>query len=224
MNPSIKLINILLASQTIRNECFSAFLEHNNFIIDLRNFICYTIGNAENKRIVNCFSFIGQSNSDKMCNYLVKWWNTATFKDYSDDQKFECIEFWVHSGMALRKAFFNYEDKMSLFRSTFIYDEINKKFYRLVNLNSFIHIPIISNYNCFIFSSENRYYLNQKEEKKNKQKRKCKNLQLIEIQKKFIKLLKNKNYSSFIRVTNIKLFNELHNFINLDKDGSTSTI
>lgn len=215
MEPDYKLINLLLNFNSIKNHCSFNFLERHNFKICLNEFICYTIGNSNGRKYINCFKFLAQNCSYKLKNYYIKWWNTGTHEEITNNTIFDSINFWVHSGMTLRKNFFNYEDRMSLFRTTFIYDSVDNLFFRLSYINSYLFIPDQDNYKEIIYSNPNKYYRNNKINNKKQKNKKCKNLQLIEIQKKLNKIIDNKSYKILIKSYNNKLFEEIQNFINL---------
>lgn len=224
MEPNYNLINYLINSNCIKNYCSYNFAERNNFKINLTDFICYTLGNSNNRKYVNCFKFLGESCNYKLKNYYIRWWNSGCFEDIDQNVIFDYVDFWVHSGMTLRKNFFNYEDRMSLFRTTFIYDELTQTFFRLSQLSSFIVIPEMIIFKNIIFSSPEKYYYIEKIKKNKKEiKKSNKNKQLEEIQKKLNKIIVNKNYKYLIKKYNNKLFEELENFINL-QNGDTTTI
>lgn len=218
MDPDNQIINKLINSNSLKNFCSFNFLERHNFKINLNDFICYTIGNSNGRKYVNCFKFLGQNCTYKLKNYYIKWWNTGTFETIDNDTIFESIEFWIHSGMTLRKNFFNYDDRMSLFRTTFIYDSLNQTFFRLSYINCYLFIPELDNFKSIIFSKPQKYYINDKNKLKNKKiisHHKPKNLQLIEIQKKLRVIISNKSYRYLLKSQHNKLFDEIQNFINL---------
>lgn len=225
MQPEIEHLNYLINRPTLRNFCSYDFLERHNFQINLANYICYTIGNSNNQRYINAFQFIGECSCHKLKNYYIRWWNTAEFDEYNKYSHFDSIQFWVHSGMTLRKNFFIYDDRMSLFRTTFIFDPLSKLFFRLSYIIAYIFIPFLSSVNNFIFTTPEKHYFCRKiTQKENKRKTHIKiDPQINELQKKFSKIIKNKNYSRTIRKHNIKLFEELNNFIKI-KDAGTSSL
>lgn len=213
MNPDPCLIKKLINSNSIKNSCSYDFLYLHNFVINLNEFICYTVGNSNGQKYVNCFKFIGESTSFKLKNYYIKWWNTACFNEIDENTEFSSINFWVHSGMTLRKNFFNYDDRMSLYRTTFIFDEVSNTFFRLSFIQAFLKIPKSDNLNQFVFSTPDKYTLILK--RKNNLNIISKELMLIELQKKFKKILQNKLYVRVIKNQKTKLFEELDKFINI---------
>ena len=117
--------------------------------------------------------------------------------------------------MTLRKNIFMYEDRMSLYRSTFIFDELTHKFYRLSYIFNYIKIPEIQNINEYIFTSSDKFYKFNKKIKKVKNNHIINN-QLLDIQKKLNKIMQNKLTFYFLKKNHIRLFEEINNFIILN--------
>jgi hypothetical protein len=211
MIPDIDCLIYLSQNSFIRNFPFEKFLEKNNNNIQLQNFICYTTGVADGKRIVHAFRFIAQSSNSKIKSYLIEWWNTAIHSVYFPHTEFTSIQFWVHSGMTLRKNFFLYQDRLSLFRSTFIHDLRSGNYYRLSYLNHFISIPEINNYQAQIFSQPGKYYYQLKQ--RTKMISEYKSPVEKEIKKLLEKIIKKKNLALYLKKSSSVLFQEIQKFV-----------
>lgn len=218
MDPQIKLIKKLMRLNSIKNQCPYDFLQRHNLRINLVDFVCYTIGNYQGEKYINCFKFLGESCCYKLRNYYIRWWNNATFESINNNTIFSSVDFWVHSGMTLRKNFFNYDDRMSLYRTTFIYDENSDSFFRLSYISSYLVIPSIDLNQTKVYKSIDKYNYIEKRKKNKRQdilSQNIKNPQILEIQKKLSKIINNKIYKFIIKKQNTKLFEEITNFINL---------
>jgi hypothetical protein len=211
MEPEIECIHYLINHTFIRNLPYERFLEKHNLVLNLENFICYTTGSAAGKRIVHAFRFLSQSSNSKIKSYRIQWWNTASFETIDHHSVLQSICFWVHSGMTLRKNFFLFDDRLSLFRSTFIYDRINGFYHRLSALNSFTLIPEISNCNQQIFTAPGKYYFHQRVPRLISTS--SVNPLQEEIRKQLSKLTCRKNVSIYLRKSFPQLYHEIHNFI-----------
>lgn len=208
MEPSVLLINLLLSKNYVKNLSTYNFLERNNYKIEINNYICYCVGIANNKKQIHCFQILGANSNNKLRNLKIKWWNISYLKP-----QFDYVEFWVYSNLSLKKNFFLYEDRMSLFRSTFIYDEVSESFFRLSSLSSYLHFPEMFEVNDFIFISPDENYFSKNKNICNKQEQK--NPIFNEIEKKLTKLIENQIYKNYIKKNHKKLFDELNMFINL---------
>lgn len=211
MEPEIECILYLINHTYIRNLPYEKFLEKKNHVLQLQNYICYTTGIAGGKRIVHAFRFIHESSNSKIKSYHIQWWDTAAHEHIHTHSQFQSICFWVHSGMSLRKNFFLYEDRLSLFRSTFIHDPVSGFYHRLSALSSFINIPEISNCNQQIFSSPGKYYFHQKIPRPILGP--TIDPILREIQRHLSKLLSRKNINIYLRKSFPQLYQEIHNFV-----------
>lgn len=211
MQPDIDCIVYLTRNSFLRNYSFDRFLEKNKNEIPLQNFICYTTGIADGKRVVNAFRIMYQSSNSKIKSYYIEWWNTAAFDVYFPHTQFKSVSFWVHSGMTLRKNFFLYDDRMSLFRSTFIYDMYSGNYYRLSSLNHFIQIPEKSNFREQIFSQPGKCYYYQKERKASPKDHRTPIEK--EIKKLLEKITHKKNLVTYIKKSSPRLFEEIQTFV-----------
>lgn len=211
MDPDLDCIVYLTKNSFLRNFSFERFLERNNNEIPLQNFICYTTGIADGKRVVNAFRFLFQSSNSKIRSYYIQWWNTAAFDIYFPHTEFTSLQFWVHSGMTLRKNFFLYNDRMSLFRSTFIFDIRSGNYYRLSALNHFLSIPEKSNFGQQIYSHPTKFYYYHKEKKSlPKDNRPPIEKEII---KALEKMMSKKNLASYLKKSSPLLFQEIQTFI-----------
>lgn len=211
MEPDLDCILYLTRNSFLRNFSFERFLERHHNEIPLQNFICYTTGIADGKRVVNAFRILFQSTTSKIRSYFIEWWNTAAYDVYFPHMKFTSIQFWVHSGMTLRKNFFLYDDRMSLFRSTFIHDVRSGNYYRLSSLNHFLQIPEKSNFREQIFSQPGKFYYFQKI-----RKTALKESRLPvekEIKRLLEKITHKKNLAMYLKKSSPRLFEEIHSFI-----------
>lgn len=211
MEPDIECLNFLTHNSFVRNFSFDRILERNQNTVPLQNYICYTVGLVGSKRIVHAFRFLYQSPHSKIKSYYIQWWNTATFEHFDDNSVFESVSFWIHSGMTLRKNFFLYDDRMSLFRSTFIFDPYSNHYYRLSAMVNFMNIPEKSNFQKQIFTSPGKFYYYHKKLKTIV--RDQRNPFKTEISKLFQKILVKKNLVSYIQASAPRLFEEVQNFI-----------
>lgn len=212
MEPDTHCLLYLSRNSFIRNLPFEKFLEKNNNQIELQNYICYTTGIANGKKIIHAFRFLYESINSKIKSYYIQWWNTAAFPVINEQSTFQSVQFWVHSGMTLRKNFFLCEDRLSLFRSTFIYDLKSGFYHRLSTLNHFIVIPPISNFRHQIFTAPGKFYYHQRLPKVITAV--PKNPLREEIKKQLQKIISRKNTSIYIRKSFPQLYQEIHNFIN----------
>lgn len=211
MVPDIFCIQYLQENTFVRNIQFDRLLDRHNNKIPLQNYICYTVGIVGTKRIVHAFQFLFQSSNTKITSYYIRWWNTAAHETITFQTEFQQVNFWVHSGMTLRKNFFLYEDRMSLFRSTFIYDPSYGYYFRLINLVDYIEIPIKSNFQQQIFTAPTKFTYNFKH-KINKVNLDREN-QRKHISKILNKILLSRNLKSYVEKVSPSLFREINLFL-----------
>lgn len=210
MFPDTLCLQYLENTTFIRNHSFDKFLERNNNIIALINHMCYTVGIVENKKIVHAFRFLCESPNSKIKSYKIEWWNTAAFERFDLRDNYTKVEFWIHSGMTLRKNFFLLEDRLSLFRSTFIYDPFNGTYYRLINIIAYCQIPEVTNYQEKIYTSPSKFYFSQKMVRKCKQKDSS---HLVnELKKSISKIRENRQQMILLESVSPQLFAEINKF------------
>lgn len=208
MFPNSQCISYLRTHQFIRN--FSA-----NHLYDVRKWqdmsvhVWYCVGIIQGERYVHCIRFLKKSPKPGITSYCIEWFNTAPFSHLSRHEMpthFESVRFWVHSGVALRKNFFLFEDRMSLIRSTFFYDEETKLYYRMSALLHYLEIPDEIPRQIQIYTSSNKCYCFQKRIKKRKfdEESKKKNHFVLSL-KKFVE---NHNHRRYMELHYPKLFEE----------------
>jgi hypothetical protein len=189
MFPSRECIRFLTNHQYLKNPPLSSFLESCNYNIQLDNYICYCVGVIDYQRIINCIRITKKTPTEKITTMHIEWFNPQS--PYS-----EKIEFWVNSGVCLKRLFFLYEDQLNFFRSTFIYSETTNQYYRLANLLNFIQLPEINPTGEKIYNSPMKKYIYKKmitsnPEKINEKRKK-------EVRKSFMNILKRHNMDGFV--------------------------
>lgn len=198
----------------IRNFSVEQFILENNFQFDISNYVIYCVGLIENQRIVHVVKFLGQNNSPGVTSYYIQWFNVACFPIGGlIKHEMDSVCFWVHSGVALRKNFFLFQDRMSLLKSSFIYDAKRDNYYRLVNLVNYLKPNIIENINTPIYSSITKFSFPMK--KTRKQSITTKDKKLLQLQKSLRKTVKNCNSFQYLEKTHIRLFEEITKIINI---------
>jgi len=216
MDIEFDCIRYLTNHAFIRNASYENFVQDNNFFIDLPAFICYCVGIIDGERVVHTVRFIGQSQSPGVTSYFIEWFNSACFTVQELQVKvepFESLFFWIHSGVALRKNFFLFEDRMSLLKSSFIYDKKRSCFYRLIHLLPFLQPRYMDNQRFPIYSSPTKVSFNMKRIKKIEYIKT--NNKLGELQKNLKKVIKNHNSFRYIEIEYPRLFEEINNIIKL---------
>jgi hypothetical protein len=211
MLPDPLCVQFLEANPFIRNVSFDRLLDRYHNVIPINSFICYTVGIVDSKRVVNAFQFLFESSNTKIKSYFIRWWNTAAVPNVNFNSVFESIEFWVHSGMTLRKNFFLYDDRMSLLRSTFIYDPHAQYYYRLINLIDYISIPQKSNYQQQIFTSPSKFNYNFKHSKL--KSKKSVSVEEKQISKSLCKILQSRNQKCYLEKVSPSLLQEIEIFL-----------
>jgi hypothetical protein len=222
MNPDNERIQYLVNTSFLRNFPIDDFLKNNHYEIDLTLFICYCVGIINGKRYVHPIQMLSKTPSPGITSYEIKWWNAAsTCRDTTlpNENEYDSFSFWSHSGVALRKHFFLFEDRMSLIRSTFIYDSITDRYYRLCSLLHYLYIPIVSPTGKSIFTSLTKNYSYQKvaKSKSNETNRKQKE----DVRKYLKKFVKQFNHYNFLDKEYPRLFEEIIKITDTNKHGNT---
>lgn len=198
----------------IRNSAVENFVLENNFAIEIAKHIIYCVGIIDGQRIVHVIKIIGQNNAPGVTSYLIEWFNVAcTPLDEFDLSTIDSVTFWVHSGVALRKNFFLYEDRMSLLKSSFIYDSKRNSYYRLVNLSEYIVPNVHLNIQCPIYSSVSKISFPVKRTKKLATV--IVDKRLSQLQKSVRKTMKSCNSFRYLEKNYPRLFEEMSKIINL---------
>jgi len=192
----------------------------NQNILD-NNLIWYCVGIINHKRYVHCIRFLNRTPKPGITSYFIQWFNTAPFSHLHLDEipdYFESTCFWVHSGVALRKNFFLFEDRMSLLRSTFYYDIKKQTFYRMAFLLPYLEIPEEIPTNKIIFTSSLKSYIYVKRVKKTSYN--AKERQKSEFCKSLRKFFHSHNCQGYIEKSYPKLFQEVVKIIFQDGDST----
>jgi hypothetical protein len=203
MNPDEDCIDFLKTNQYYKNYDCTSILINNK--IALQNYICYCVGSIEDRKFVHCIRILKKSNETGISAYFINWWHI----DLS-----HYISFWVHSGIALRKYFFLYEDRLSFLRSTFIYHQKNRTYYRLSHIIDYLDLPIEAPMYMKIFSTPCKQYtftkIHQKDPKQKKKKQKKLKQYLTKNLKQFCKHL---HHQSQLRESYPNLFQEIDKIV-----------
>lgn len=214
MQPDVECLKFLQSTNIMRNYDCQHFLQANNNEINIEKYMCYAIGNIEGKRIVHSFRILARSSGTKNKCYKIEWFNTAMSPTWHFNQYFDSVSFWVHSALVLRKVFFLYEDRMSLYRSTFIYDENSGTFFRLCSILQYLIIPSLCIYNCQIYTSPNEYFYCHIRAKENNKTIK-KTPQLLELQKQLKRIISKNQNNYYLKTHHQQLSIEIDKFIKL---------
>lgn len=213
--PNINHLHFLRSHTFLRNFPIDSFCSDFNYQIPINNFICYNVGLINGNKYVQSFQILSMFTTG-INSYFIRWWNTAFYEDDPDCLSSSC-EFWIHSGISLRKNFFLFEDRFSLFRSSFLYDPKQGLFFRLFSIEKFFQsnekIP-----NSKIFSSPCKYFMYKKRPLRGKSKR---NLPKKELGKYLNLILKDCNYQNSLEKTYPALFLEIGKVL-IDQNGNSS--
>jgi len=213
MEINFECVHYLTNHNFIRNTSIEAFVLENNFSIEISNHVVYCVGIVDEKRIVHVIKFLGQNNSPGVTSYFIQWYNIACYPlSELGNYEIQNVSFWVHSGVALRKNFFLFQDRMSLVKSSFIYDEKRKNYYRLANLMTYLKPQYLENISSPIYSSPIKISYPMKKNKK--QSILSVDKKLVALQKSLKKTLKNCNSFQYVEKTYPRLFHEINNVIN----------
>lgn len=210
--PNTNCILFLEKNAFVRNISIEKFRMENNSI-DITKYFIYCVGIIDGIRIVHPIQILAKTPHDGVISYKIRWWNNATHI-----LPVKYMEFWIYSGVTLRKNFFLYQDKMSFLKSSFIYDFESKIYYRLQNLLNYLIIPEINPYAIPIYSlptSSYKYY------KFKKHKQKKLNKRYLELQTSCKKFLKKQNEFDYLKINFSLLYEELSKIIS-NKNGYTT--
>lgn len=213
MEININCLRYLSNHSFIRNENVEDFVIENNQEIIVSRFLIYCVGIINSERYVHVIKIIGQTSTPGVTSYLIEWFNTACRPlNEFHSSLIESVQFWVHSGVALRKNFFLFEDRMSLLKSSFIFDNKRKQYYRMSNLLPYLQANYIDNTNYPIYSSPTKISFASKKSKKVKSASiDQKNLVL---KKNLKKVIKSCNSFGYIENHHPRLFEEISKIIN----------
>lgn len=214
--PNIECIHFLRTNVFIRNPSIDSFCARYNYQIPISNFICYNVGFINGEKHVQSFRILSNL-STGINSFYIQWWNTV-FVFQEEDIPNESVQFWVHSGISLRKNFFLFEDRFSLFRSSFIFDEKNKIFFRLFLIEKFFHYEK-NNIPTLIYTTPSKWFLFRPRKSNGIRKRNNhKQKELI----KYLKLiLRECNFQNCLETLHPSLFKEIKKIL---KENGNSTI
>lgn len=217
-----KHIEYLTKNSFLRNVFCSEFIQENNFRVNLSQYFCYCVGIIQGERIVNVVKILHQHRSPGVTSFLIQWYNVSCFKldelaKMNLIEDLESVTFWVHSGVALRKNFFIYDDRMSLLKSTFIFDEKRNQYYRLHHLQPYtfneqlhpLNSPIYSSVNKTTFAARRTNIREKYDENKSNE-----DLPIKALKKTLRGVLKEHNSFSYIETKYPRLFKEISIVIN----------
>lgn len=165
MKPDKFCISYLAQNQFLRNPNVHHFVELSEEDLEENNLMWYCVGTIGDKRFVHTLQFLARTGKPGITSYFIRWYCTAPYSHYTIQEmpdNFDYVDFWVHSGVALRKNLFLFEDRLSLVRSTFCFHNRLKQFFRLSHVHPFLKIPERVPHNVPIYSSLIKKYYYQK--------------------------------------------------------------
>lgn len=198
MKPSIYVVNYLTNTQFIRNLSLDQLLSDNP-TIPISQYICYSVGIVDGHRIVNIIQILKQTPPNGVLSFYIRWYMPKynnPIDDQTDDfMEFDYVDFWVHSGVALRKKFFYAEDRMSFLRSTFMHNPSSDSLYRLSFIWPWVTLTQENPLGYPIFNKPGLSYIYKK---KIKNKHDKNDRKAIDFKKHCKRLLKSHNHSSYV--------------------------
>lgn len=202
--PNHDCIRFLMNHSYFKNFPPAPLLSDYNYQFPLHEFICYCVGYIDGYRTVQCIRILNKIPSNKISSILIQWYSPNFEENKS-------CQFWVNSGVCLKYNFFKFEDKLSFFRSTFIYSPKLNQYFRLSSLYHFLVIPERQPKNELIFHAPQKSYLYKKNlhtsiENVNERKKK-------EVKKTCQSFLKKHNLANFLQTNFPNLFYELEQIV-----------
>lgn len=205
LTPLPSCIERLEYANSVRNPPDHIFQTNYPNFPSISNFICYIVGQVKGTRIAHSIRILQKlPTDDTLTTFHLQWFNYF-------DEKDEPIQFWVHSGVTLRKFFFMHEDKLSFLRASFIYDEKSNQFFRLSNIFQYLYVEETNPKNSPIYRSPSKYYIYVRtkfismEEKTKKRKK--------EFISSLKKTIRKHNGDNFVEMYFPKLFQEYNSLI-----------
>jgi len=131
------------------NQCF--ILNDFGFKIPLKEFIVYCVGIINGERVVHCIRILKKKTSDKIGTIQIQWFDPSHKTN-------EYTLFWVNSNVYLKKFFFQFEDKLNFFKSSFIYYARLDQYIRLSSLLNYIYLDEENPIGIIIYKSPTIYY------------------------------------------------------------------
>lgn len=121
---TLNYISNYLADYYVHNKNPQSFLSHYHYSIPLHEFQCFAYGNQGDQRTIHPIRIL------KILQ------NRCRLHYYIQIESSEPI--WIHDTICLRKYFFEFQDKTSFFRSTFLYDPRSQDLFRLQSILPFL--------------------------------------------------------------------------------------
>lgn len=203
-SPQFEQLSFLSNNFFLRNFSIESFCEYHEYEIPINEYVCYNVGLINGKKYVQSFQILARFLTG-INSFHIRWWNTSFVKSEEDLEKIDHCDFWVHSGISLRKNFFLFEDRFSLFRSSFLYDTNQKIFFRLFALEKFFKCPETTP-QLKIYSSPCKFFLFKQRPCRGRPKR---NHPKKELKKYLNLILKECNYQNTLQKENPTLFLEI---------------
>lgn len=203
--PDLDCIRYLMNHSYFKNFSPTLLLEEYKYEFPISQFICYCVGYIDGYRTVQCIRILNKSPSNKLSSLYIQWFSP----DFNEQKS---CRFWVNSGVCLKYNFFKFEDKLSFFRSTFIYSSSLKQYYRLSSFYNFIQVEERNPRQETIFHSPTKHYVYRKnyilknnEPMKERKKK--------EIKKMCHSFIKKHNLADFLQINYPALFQELNRVV-----------
>lgn len=206
MEPDEECIHFLTTHSYLKNFPPHNLLEDHHYKLPLSHFICYCVGIVDQQRVVQCIRILQKTPSDKITTMKIEWYG----KEKNSNQ-WEKTQFWVNSGVCLKKQFFLFQDKLNFFRSTYIYYPEMQRYYRLSSFFDYMDIqednPLGEQiYNSPIKSHTFKNVVVKCNEKIAERRRK-------EMKKSLMMIMK-KNIDNYLEINYPNLFREIEKIIN----------
>lgn len=144
-------IEFLIKHHYIKNFSPECLLADFRYQIPLSQFICYCVGIVNCKKAVHCLRIIQKTPSEKITTMSIEW-----ILFHNEEQR--TIQFWVSSGVSLKRNFFCHEDQLNFFRSTFIFYPELGRYYRLSNILNFISLQEINPMGESVYTTHLKYH------------------------------------------------------------------
>ena len=161
LEPDSDCVDYLTNHHYIKNHPPETLLKEFNYKIPLDRFICYCVGIIGEERKVQCIRILQKRPSDKLTTMNIEWYDPQGKRDEVTKQHHK-IQFWINSGICLKRHFFLFEDKLNFFRSTFIHFPEIEQYYRLSSIFNFIDIPQVNPVHMKIYVTPLKKYCYKK--------------------------------------------------------------
>lgn len=152
ITPDQECIHFLTIHSYLKNFSPHNLLEDHRYKLPLDRFICYCVGIIDQQRVVQCIRILKKTPSDKITTMMVEWFHLQ-------NGHWEKVQFWVNSGVCLKKQFFLFQDKLNFFRSTYIYYPEMQKYYRLSCFFDYLDIDEVNPLGNYIYNSPTKTHL-----------------------------------------------------------------